>query len=80
MLYTIMNIDYVMNNCGEGRRDAYAPSTNPYDYIRAGYFLDNAALFGGKNNVNYNCNFKRLSSGYRLADADKRIGTQRNIP
>lgn len=30
-------------------------SSNPYDYIRSGYYLDNAELFGGKNNVSFNC-------------------------
>ena len=31
-------------------------STNPYDYIRTGYYIDNAQFFGGKNNVDFNCN------------------------
>lgn len=42
-------------------QEDYVRSSNPYDYIRPGYFLDNASLFGGKDNVDYNCNF----SGYR---------------
>lgn len=29
-------------------------SSNPYDYIRCGFSLDNAAMFGGKNIVDYN--------------------------
>lgn len=32
-------------------------SSNPYDYIRQGYYLDNAALFGGNDSVNYNSDF-----------------------
>lgn len=32
-------------------------SSNPYDYIRRGYYLDNASLFGGKDYVDFNCNF-----------------------
>ena len=71
MLYTVMNPDSVML-CDYEIKQSRPTSSNPYDYIRAGYYLDNAALFGGENDaVNFNCNFKRLPSGYRLADADK---------
>lgn len=38
-------------------------SSNPYDYVRAGYFVDNASMFGGKNLVNFNCNFSGNRSG-----------------
>ncbi|MCC8074252.1 MAG: hypothetical protein LIO62_09035 [Clostridiales bacterium] len=31
-------------------------SSNPYDYIRNGFFIDNASLYGGKNYVNFNSN------------------------
>ncbi len=31
-------------------------SSNPYDYLRMGYFLDNASIFGGKDFVDFNSN------------------------
>lgn len=40
-------------------------SSNPYDYIRHGYYLDNAALFGGKNYVGFNCNFSGDRTGFK---------------
>ena len=46
-------------------------STNPYDYIRFGYFLDNASLFGGSNNVNFNCNISGNSTSTELYIANK---------
>ena len=79
MLYTIININEVLADYGgNGGRRGYL-SSNPFDYIRAGYYLDNASLFGGLNNVNYNCNFKRHTSGDRLVNADKRIWTQLDL-
>ncbi|MCM1285310.1 MAG: hypothetical protein NC213_06475 [Acetobacter sp.] len=44
-------------------------SSNPYDYIRNGYFLDNATLFGGNNNVNFNGNLSgnRTSAGLGIS-------------
>ena len=65
-----MNLDTVFYNGIKEQNTSAVMSTNPYDYIRAGYYLDNAVLFGGRNNVNYKCDFKRYSSGNRLADAD----------
>ena len=70
MLYTVMNLDTVLLPPENVKRTAAIMSSNPYDYIRAGYYLDNASLFGGENNVDYNCNFKRLASGNRLDIAD----------
>ena len=29
-------------------------SSNPYSYVRFGYFLDNAEMYGGRNSVDYN--------------------------
>lgn len=55
MLYSIINecdIFYTEAKCNNQIR-----SSNPYDYIRKGYYLDNAALFGGYDNVDYNSNF-----------------------
>lgn len=41
-------------------------SSNPYDYVRAGYFVDNASMFGGKNLVNLNCNFSGNCAGNHI--------------
>ena len=71
MLYTVADINLVLaENGGQSVRTSFM-SSNPYDYIRGGYYLDNASLFGGLNNVNLNCNFKRHTSGNRLANAHK---------
>ena len=32
-------------------------SSNPYDFLRKGYFIDNASMFGGKDIVDFNSNF-----------------------
>ncbi|MDD6604123.1 MAG: hypothetical protein PUE73_07340 [Eubacteriales bacterium] len=57
ILHTIVNpvdVYYPLGDCSTGNS---VRSSNPYDYIRGGYYLDNATLFGGSNNVNLNCNF-----------------------
>jgi hypothetical protein len=41
-------------------------STNPFDYIQGGYTLDNAALFGGRNNVSFNSDISGFSAGAEL--------------
>ncbi|MCH5320777.1 MAG: hypothetical protein J1E36_03375 [Eubacterium sp.] len=41
-------------------------SSNPYDYIRQGYYLDNASLYGGKDYVDFNCNFSGNRTGNYL--------------
>ena len=67
MLYTIANLDDVLsksNDCSKSNAVNCFRSSNPYDYLRLGYFVDNAALYGGKNNVSYNCNFSGNSSGF----------------
>jgi hypothetical protein len=54
MLYTIADLNevfYEKQICSSKCR-----SSNPFDYIRNGYFLDNGALFGGYNNVSYKNN------------------------
>ena len=48
MLYTVVNINDVLADYGQAGcnvRSGFC-SSNPYDYIRAGYYLDNAVLFG----------------------------------
>ena len=38
-------------------------SSNPYDYLRKGYYVDNASMFGGKDFVDLNS----YISGYRTS-------------
>ena len=42
-------------------------SSNPYDYIRCGFCLDNASMFGGKNIVDYNSDISGNRSGPDLS-------------
>lgn len=58
MIYSIVSLEdifYTPDNfscCSNSVR-----SSNPYDYIRRGYYLDNASLFGGKNYVDFESYF-----------------------
>lgn len=40
-------------------------SSNPFDYLCPGYYLDNASMYGGKNFVNFNSDI----SGYRTSNS-----------
>lgn len=44
--------------------DCSSRSSNPYDYLRCGYFLDDASLFGGKNFVDFNSDISGNRPGY----------------
>ena len=41
-------------------------SSNPYDYIRCGYSLDHASMFGGKDIVDFNSDFSGNRAGTNL--------------
>lgn len=69
MLYTIVDLNDVFRS--NDKIDRCCRSSNPYDYIRTGYFLDNAALYGGYNNVSYNCNIPKYIPSNRLDIANK---------
>lgn len=69
MLYTIADLNDVFHT--DNKWERCCRSSNPYDYIRAGYYLDNAALFGGYNNVSYNWSVPKHISGNRLDIANK---------
>lgn len=45
-------------------------SSNPYDYLRKGYYVDNASMFGGKNFVDFNSDHSgnRTSPDFSVAD------------
>lgn len=78
MIYSIISegdIFYTPATASNGIR-----SSNPFNYIRCGYFIDNASLFGGKDYVDFNSNISGAGAG---AYTDiSRVGkrSQRNIP
>ncbi|MBQ9228609.1 MAG: hypothetical protein IJ168_07210 [Eubacterium sp.] len=68
MLYTVIDLNDILYSRDENRiqRRQDKPSTNPFDYIRTGYYLDRAALFGGQNYVNYHFDIPGNSPGDQL--------------
>ena len=56
MLYTVVDTDYVLFGVGE-KADSIQRSTNPFDYIRGGWFLDNSVMYRGVNKVNIKFNY-----------------------
>ncbi|MDD6620174.1 MAG: hypothetical protein PUE75_03705 [Eubacteriales bacterium] len=68
MLWTIINEqDIFYSPTVSANTKNSVRSSNPYDYIRNGYYLDNGSLFGGKDNVGYKINISGVASG---ADVD----------
>lgn len=68
MLWTIINEqDIFYSPTVSGKMTNSVRSSNPYDYIRNGFYLDNGSLFGGKDNVGFNINFSGVVSN---ADVD----------
>lgn len=55
-------------------------SSNPYDYVRAGYYVDNASLFGGKNIVNFNSCFSSVGASHNISFPCVGKRSFRNIP
>lgn len=70
MLYTIADLNEVLYNRSD-TECRVCRSSNPYDYIRYGYYLDNGALFGGYNNVDYKNNYSGNSTGFKLDSANQ---------
>ncbi|MCH5317188.1 MAG: hypothetical protein J1E05_04370 [Eubacterium sp.] len=54
-------------------------SSNPYDYLRKGYYVDNASMFGGKDFVNFNSDNSGYWTSPDLYTADIRKRTFGNI-
>lgn len=71
MLYTIVNPDDVFYDENEFSKMKNIRSSNPYDYIRAGWFVDNRRLFEGVNNVVLNSNYSSHISGNNLHSSDE---------
>ncbi|MGN1420726.1 MAG: hypothetical protein ACI4XC_04355 [Eubacterium sp.] len=68
MLWTIINEqDIFYSPTVSANTTNSVRSSNPYDYIRNGYYLDNGSLFGGKDNVGYKIN---ISGDVPSADVD----------
>lgn len=70
MLYTIVGIDDIFYD-EKRNTDNKMRSTNPYDYIRCGCYLDLPSIYGGYNCVNINCNISSFVSGNMPNTADK---------
>ncbi|MGN1123752.1 MAG: hypothetical protein ACI4RR_05355 [Eubacterium sp.] len=70
MLWSIINeadVFYCQSLSNVG--SAQIRSSNPYDYIRNGYYLDNASMFGGKDSVSFNSNISGNRTGSDLGSA-----------
>lgn len=79
MIYTIVSLDdvfYVKNNATAAVN--CARSSNPYDYIRDGFYLDNA-MNGGEDYVRFNGNFSSYRTSNSLGASDKRKRSQCNF-
>lgn len=70
MLYTVVDCNLIFSENGFSV-DKKCRSSNPYDYIRNGYFIDDAKLYGGQNDVNFNINYSGNSAGNMLYNANK---------
>lgn len=66
MLWSVINEQDIFYNHNNFSACNSIRSSNPYDYVRAGYFVDNASMFGGNNFVNFNCNFSGNRTGIDL--------------
>lgn len=79
MIYTIVSLDdvfYVKDNATAAVN--CARSSNPYDYIRDGFYLDNA-MNGGEDYVRFNGNFSSYRTSNSLGASDKRKRSQCNF-
>ncbi len=70
MLYSIIGYDDIFMN-DNNRKFTLPASSNPYDYIRMGYFLDVPNINGGHRCVNFNCDFSGAFSSDLYNTADK---------
>ena len=71
MLHTIINLDDVFYSENSFSAVKNERSSNPFDYIRTGWFVDNSALFEGVNNVNINSNFSSHFPGNNICSSPK---------
>lgn len=73
MLHTIVDFNDVFCTAAQANFSLSnsVRSSNPYDYVRRGYYLDNGLLFGGQNNVNYNCFISGNRTGSGVASSNQ---------
>ncbi|MBQ7203763.1 MAG: hypothetical protein IJS03_07095 [Eubacterium sp.] len=63
MLFTIINLNDVFYSGDSAVKNNAERSTNPFDFIRMGWFLDNEEMFRGVNNVNLNFDYSSYFTG-----------------
>lgn len=71
MIYSIVSFDdiFYTKSSVSGAVNAVR-SSNPYDYIRDGFYLDNA-MSGGEDYVHFNGNFSSYRTSNSLGASDK---------
>lgn len=68
MLWTIVSENDVFYSAPQV--DNSVRSSNPFDYVKNGYSLQDATLFGGQNNVNFNNDISGYRTSLRVDTAD----------
>ena len=66
MLWSIINEADIFYSSKSICQNNTVRSSNPYSYIRTGYHLDNAYLFGGIDDVDFNSNISGDRTGMHL--------------
>ncbi len=71
MLWTIISQNDMFYSAENYTAPANAElrSSNPFDYLNNGYFLDNASLYGGQNRVVFNCDISGRRTGSNVGTA-----------
>ncbi|MBQ9518042.1 MAG: hypothetical protein IJR60_08205 [Eubacterium sp.] len=64
MLHTVVSFDDIYYDYSGAVQNRKPRSTNPYDYIRKGWFLDNLSVYRGLNNVNLKSDYSGDFAGY----------------
>ncbi len=71
MIYSIVALDDIFYSNGRASGAVNAKrSSNPYDYIRDGFYLDNA-MSGGEDYVHFNGNFSSYRTSNSLGVSNK---------
>lgn len=79
MIYSIVSLnDIFYSQSGRAAAVNSVRSSNPYDYIRDGFYLDNA-MNGGEDYVRFNGNFSSYRTSNSLGASYKRKRSQCNF-
>lgn len=78
MIYSVVSLDDIFYTQGRTAAVNAVRSSNPYDYIRDGFYLDNS-MNGGEDYVRFNGNFSSYRTSNSLGVSDKRKRSQRNF-